>query len=139
MLQAGLSKRVHLFLSDVETSTWSQQDLEGVVSSAAQVIITEGEKGATLLAAAQESSVDSSSKSRSSDSKSSSSSSASEQQKIPAVKVRTGLAAPADQCWLLSADVVYGAFAWRCSKAHCSCWLLLPLSNHARRCSPAAP
>lgn len=85
-LLAGLSKRVHLFLSDVETSTWSQQDLDRVVSSAAHVIITEGEKGATLLAAAQESSsVDSSSRSRSSDSKSSSS--AFQERKIPAVKV----------------------------------------------------
>jgi hypothetical protein len=47
--QEGLSKRVHLFLSDVETDTWSTQDLNRVVSAAAQVVVTEGEKGATLL------------------------------------------------------------------------------------------
>jgi hypothetical protein len=49
--QEGLSKRVHLFLSDVETNTWSAQDLNRVVSAAAQVVVTEGEKGATLLVA----------------------------------------------------------------------------------------
>lgn len=73
LLQDGLSKRVHLFLSDVETDTWSEQDLHRVVSSAAQVIITQGEKGATLLSA-QDSSSSSGSSSGGARSKSSSSS-----------------------------------------------------------------
>lgn len=96
VLQAGLSKRVHLFLSDVETDTWSQQDVSRVVSSSAQVIITQGEKGATLLVPDSSSSSNdvsresSSSKSTSkSSSKTSSKRSSSFQEwQIPAVKVR---------------------------------------------------
>lgn len=113
VLQAGLSKRVHLFLSDVETDTWSQQDVRRVVSSSAQVIITQGEKGATLLVSDSNSSNgignERSSKTSGKSSSKSSSSSSFQQWKIPAVKVR-GLVihsrlAAADsggllQCWL---------------------------------------
>jgi uncharacterized protein YbjT (DUF2867 family) len=84
--QAGLSKRVHLFLSDVETDTWSQQDLNEVVASAGQVVITQGEKGATLLAAQDEGGGSGSSSSRKGSIDSSSSSF--QQWEIPAVKVR---------------------------------------------------
>lgn len=130
---------MHLFLSDVETSTWSQQDLNRVVSSAARVIITEGEKGATLLAAAQDSSVDS--KSRNSDSKRITSGSAFQEGKIPAVKVRTGLAALADQWWQLLADHNVCGRAWRCRKAAhrhtANCFCLLLSLNHPCYLSPA--
>jgi fructose-1-phosphate kinase PfkB-like protein len=40
---------VSLFLSDVETDTWSQQQLDAVAGSCDRVIITLGEKGALLL------------------------------------------------------------------------------------------
>lgn len=45
----GAQQRVSLFLSDVETDTWSEAQLQGVVSRAARVIITQGDKGALLL------------------------------------------------------------------------------------------
>jgi hypothetical protein len=48
-LQDGLGPRVSLFLSDVETDTWSQQQLDAVSASCDRVIITLGEKGALLL------------------------------------------------------------------------------------------
>jgi hypothetical protein len=92
LLQGGLGKQVQLFLSDVETDTWSQEDLQQVVLSAAQVVITQGEKGATLLAQVSSSSRSdskSSSTSRSSDGSTATSSSSSLRQlNIPAVKVR---------------------------------------------------
>jgi len=50
-LQGGLSKRVQLFLSDVETDTWSSHDLNQVVAASERVIITQGEQGAMLLMA----------------------------------------------------------------------------------------
>jgi hypothetical protein len=40
---------VSLFLSDVETDTWSPQQLDAVAGSCDRVIVTLGEKGALLL------------------------------------------------------------------------------------------
>lgn len=48
-VQDGLGPRVSLFLSDVETDTWSQKQLEDVTSSCDRVIVTLGEKGARLM------------------------------------------------------------------------------------------
>ncbi|KAF6255699.1 hypothetical protein COO60DRAFT_1285696 [Scenedesmus sp. NREL 46B-D3] len=45
----GLGARVSLFLSDVETGTWSQQQLAAVAASCGRVVVTLGEKGALLL------------------------------------------------------------------------------------------
>ncbi|WIA31289.1 hypothetical protein OEZ86_002191 [Tetradesmus obliquus] len=45
----GLGPRVSLFLSDVETDTWSQQQLEAVAGACERTIITLGEKGALLV------------------------------------------------------------------------------------------
>eukprot|EP00879_Flechtneria_rotunda_P010537 GHRR01011017.1.p1 GENE.GHRR01011017.1~~GHRR01011017.1.p1 ORF type:complete len:290 (+),score=91.79 GHRR01011017.1:682-1551(+) len=48
-LLAGLGSRVFLFLSDVETDTWTPQQLAAVTASSARTIVTMGEKGALLL------------------------------------------------------------------------------------------
>ena len=45
-LQAGLARRVSLFLSDVETGIWSAGDVMGVAAAVERVLVTEGEKGA---------------------------------------------------------------------------------------------
>jgi hypothetical protein len=52
-VQAGLgrSRRVSLFLSDVEAEPWSDDWLRLVVSAAARVIVTHGERGALELKA----------------------------------------------------------------------------------------
>jgi sugar/nucleoside kinase (ribokinase family) len=49
LLQDGLGPRVSLFLSDVETDTWSPQQLDAVAGSCDRVIVTLGQKGALLL------------------------------------------------------------------------------------------
>lgn len=67
-LQDGLGPRVSLFLSDVETDTWSKAELDGVAASCDRVVVTLGEKGAVLLA-----------------------NGSSGEQHIPAVKVRAAL------------------------------------------------
>lgn len=47
-LQDGLGPRVSLFLSDVETDTWSEQQIQDVTAASGRVIVTLGEKGAIL-------------------------------------------------------------------------------------------
>ncbi len=37
-----------LFLSDVETDTWSEQEIQDVTAASGRVIVTLGEKGAVL-------------------------------------------------------------------------------------------
>lgn len=47
-MQDGLGPRVSLFLSDVETDTWSEEQILDVTAASGRVIITLGEKGAVL-------------------------------------------------------------------------------------------
>jgi hypothetical protein len=46
LCQDGLGPSVSLFLSDVETVTWQQQELTSVAGKCDRLLVTEGDKGA---------------------------------------------------------------------------------------------